>query len=96
MKDVELKWQAPKKEELAKFLVDEMNFNADRVESNIDKLEKAYKANLKPQTRMDNFFAVKKNPTGDAKRKKRLEDEKKAKQAAKKQKKSAGPGRKRR
>ena len=92
--DVELKWKPPQKEELSKFLVDEMNFNADRVASSIDKLEKAYKTNLKPQTRMDSFFKVKVDPNGAAKRKKRQEEEKKKQAANKKAKK--GPVRKRR
>ncbi|KAL3909249.1 MAG: hypothetical protein SGILL_008160 [Bacillariaceae sp.] len=74
--DVELKWKKPQSEELAKFLVDEQGFNAERVKSNIEKLEKAYKANQKPQSRLDSFFAVKPNPAADAKRKQKREDEK--------------------
>jgi flap endonuclease-1 len=74
--DVELKWKKPDSEALAKFLVEEQGFNAERVKSNIEKLEAAYKANLKPQTRMDSFFAVKPNPAADTKRKQKREEEK--------------------
>jgi flap endonuclease-1 len=74
--DVELKWTKPQSEELTKFLVDEQGFNADRVKSNIDKLEAAYKANLKPQTRMDSFFTVKSSTAADCKRKQKREDDK--------------------
>jgi flap endonuclease-1 len=74
--DVELKWKAPQVDELTKFLVDEQGFNPERVKSNVEKLEKAYKANQKPQTRMDAFFSVKTNSAADAKRKKKLEEEK--------------------
>jgi flap endonuclease-1 len=91
--DVELKWKPCQKEELTKFLVDEMGFSPERVKSNIQKLETAYKANLKPQSRMDSFFQVKADPNAAAKRKKRLEEQK---VANKKQKKASGTGRKRR
>jgi flap endonuclease-1 len=74
--DVELKWKAPQVDELTKFLVDEQGFNPERVKSNVEKLEKAYKANQKPQARLDSFFSVKPNPAQDAKRKKKLEEEK--------------------
>jgi flap endonuclease-1 len=90
-KDLELKWTAPKSEELKKYLVDTHGFNPERVQASIEKLEKAHKANQKPQARMDSFFQVKTNPVASAKRKKRLEAEK----AAKKKKISAG-GRKKR
>lgn len=73
--DVELKWTKPDSEALMKFLVDEQGFSAERVKSNIEKLEAAYKANLKPQSRMDSFFTVKPNPAADAKRKQKLQDE---------------------
>lgn len=76
---VELKWKAPQVEELKKFLVDTHGFNPDRVASSIEKLEKAHKANAKPQSRMDSFFAVKVNPVSAAKRKKKLEEAKAAK-----------------
>lgn len=81
--NVELKWKAPESKELMKFLIEEQGFNADRVKASIEKLEKAHKANLKPQARMEQYFSFKPNPVADAKRKKRLEEEK----AAKKQKK---------
>jgi len=32
------------------------------VKANIEKLQKAYKDNSKPQSRMDSFFTVKPNP----------------------------------
>ena len=50
--------------------------NADRVKASIEKLDKAHTANRKPQARMDSFFAVKSNPAADAKRKKKLQDDK--------------------
>lgn len=76
---VELKWKAPQVEELKKFLVDQHGFNPERVASSIEKLEKAHKANAKPQARMDSFFAIKTNPVSAAKRKKKLEELKAAK-----------------
>mmetsp|Transcript_10362 Transcript_10362/g.18322 ORF Transcript_10362/g.18322 Transcript_10362/m.18322 type:complete len:97 (-) Transcript_10362:799-1089(-) len=96
MTEVELKWKAPQSEELMRFLVEEQGFNPDRVKGNIEKLEKAYKANLKPQTRMDSFFSVKPNPAADAKRKKKLEEEKanKKRKAADDRKKKVGGKRK--
>lgn len=60
--NVELKWKPCDAEALTKFLVDEMGFNPERVKANIEKLEKAYAASSKPQTRMDSFFTVKPNP----------------------------------
>jgi len=54
--DVDLKWTECQPEELTKFLVDEMGFSAERVEANIVKLQKAFKATSKPQMRMDSFF----------------------------------------
>lgn len=94
--DVELKWTKPQSEELAKFLVDEQGFNAERVKVNIEKLEKAYKANLKPQSRLDSFFTVKPNPAADAKRKQKREEEKarKKQKAADDRKKKAAAKRK--
>ena len=65
----DLKWKPCEREELTKFLVDEMGFNPDRVASSIDKLEAAYKANKAPQTRMDAFFAVQPKKPTDVKRK---------------------------
>lgn len=90
--DLDLKWKPPQTQELKKFLVDENGFNPERVQSNIDKLEKAYKANQKPQARMDSFFQIKHNPLNAAKRKKRLEQEK---TSSKKKLKTAGGRRKR-
>jgi len=54
--NVDLKWKACQPEPLTKFLVDEMGFNPDRVKSNIEKLQKAFKSTAKPQMRMDSFF----------------------------------------
>lgn len=85
--DVELKWKPPQTEALTKFLVDEQGFNPERVKSTIEKLEKAHKANQKPQARMDSFFAVKPNPVADAKRKARLQKQKGQEKAGKKQRK---------
>jgi flap endonuclease-1 len=83
-KDVELKWKPCQAEELTKFLVDEMGFSPERVQSNIAKLQKAFKATSKPQQRMDSFFkpvpgAAKKkgNIGGGAKRKGGKADDKK-------------------
>lgn len=78
-KEVELKWKAPQSDELKKFLVDTHGFNPERVQASIEKLEKAHKANSKPQSRMDSFFTVKANPVSSAKRKKKLEEAKTAK-----------------
>jgi len=54
----QVKWTKCKSEELQTFLVDDCGFNPDRVKGSIDKLENAYKAILKPQTRMDSFFKI--------------------------------------
>jgi len=54
--NVELKWTECQPEALTTFLVDDMGFSAERVKSNIDKLQKAFKATSKPQMRMDSFF----------------------------------------
>ena len=81
---LDLKWTACQSDELTKFLVDEMGFSLDRVKANIEKLQKAYKATAKPQTRMDSFFkpksktAIKLNkrkgqePTKDPKKHKKM------------------------
>jgi flap endonuclease-1 len=58
IKDVKLDWKPCQEAELKKYLVEEMGFNPDRVSSSIDKLQKAFKALAKPQTRMDSFFKV--------------------------------------
>lgn len=65
---IDLKWKECQAEPLKSFLVDEMGFNPERVASSIDKLQKAFKATSKPQSRMDSFFTVKANPELDAKR----------------------------
>ena len=62
-----LKWEPCKAEELTAFLVDEMGFNAERVRSNIEKLNKAVQASAKPQLRMENFFKPKANPISSEK-----------------------------
>jgi len=92
LKDVELKWKPCQPEALTKYLVEDMGFNPDRVASNIAKLQAAYKANMKPQMRMDNFFQIKKpNPNvvkpGAAKRKAEADASKKAAKQKKKGKK---------
>lgn len=69
--EVDLKWKECQADELKTFLVDEMGFNADRVQSSIEKLQKAFKASAKPQTRMDSFFKVKPNPNAVTKAEKR-------------------------
>lgn len=66
--NVPLKWNPCDKEGLTKFLVDDMGFNADRVASSIEKLQKAYKATAKPQSRMDSFFQVKAKPPSTKKK----------------------------
>jgi flap endonuclease-1 len=76
--DVSLKWNPCHKEELTKFLVDDMGFSAERVASSIEKLQKAYTATSKPQSRMDSFFQVKPKPAGPAKKKAAPEMKKKA------------------
>jgi flap endonuclease-1 len=66
--EIELKWTECQPEPLKSFLVDEMGFNPDRVQASIEKLQKAFKASAKPQSRMDSFFKVKANPEGDKKK----------------------------
>lgn len=53
----ELVWKEPDEEGLIKLLVDENQFNKDRVTSGIARLKKAKKLNA--QTRLDNFFILK-------------------------------------
>lgn len=85
-----LKWELCKADELTQFLVDEMGFNADRVKSNIEKLNKAVQASSKPQTRMENFFKPKEKPdTGTSAKRKTLEETKKKSDLATKKKKAA-------
>lgn len=87
---IELKWKECQPELLKKFLVDESGFNADRVQSSIEKLQKAFKATSRPQSRMDSFFKVKADPKADAKRVAKRKAEKDA--AAKKKKGKGGGG----
>jgi len=84
--DVDLKFKPCQSEELMKFLVDEQGFNPDRVKSNIEKLQKAFKATSKPQSRMDSFFKIKLNPNA----KRIAEKKKEAKLAASSSKKKTG------
>jgi flap endonuclease-1 len=72
-----LKWELCQAEELTQFLVEEMGFNADRVKSNIEKLNKAVQASSKPQMRMENFFKPKEKPPSDTIKRKALEEPKK-------------------
>lgn len=86
---VDLKWKECQPGPLKAFLVDEMGFNPDRVQSSIEKLQKGFKATAKPQMRMDSFFKVKSNPAADAKRAAKRKAEK---EAAKKKKGKKGGG----
>ena len=64
-----------------------MGFNPERVKSNIEKLQKAFKATSKPQMRMDSFFKPKAAPNAAslaAKRKALKETNKKGGKKAKK------------
>lgn len=91
LKDVKLKWSPCQPEELTKFLVDEMGFNAERVKSSIEKLQKAFKATSKPQLRMDSFFKVKPQPaSASTTKRKAKEDPKDSKKAKKGNKAKAG------
>ena len=85
--EVDLKWKPCDVEGLTKFLVDECGFSPDRVKSSIEKLQKAYKANKTPQTRMDSFFTVKPNPNAAKIAKRKADAQKKEAAAAKKKKK---------
>jgi len=67
--DCNLKWTECQAVELSKYLVEDMGFNVDRVKNNIEKLQKAYKATCRPQTRMDSFFKPKPGIVGVKKRK---------------------------
>lgn len=88
-KDLELKWTECQPAELTKFLVDDMGFNPQRVQSSIEKLQKAFKATSKPQLRMDSFFKPKPNQNtkkakakGSTKRKSKDDGGKKGKKGA--------------
>ena len=67
--EVELKWSTPDEEGLRDFLVNKMQFNAERVANGIKKLQEAQKN--KSQKRMDSFFTVlpSSNPNAGVKRK---------------------------
>lgn len=54
--DLDLKWTDCQPEPLIDFLVGEMGFSKERVQSSIEKLQKALKTTSKPQMRMDSFF----------------------------------------
>ncbi|CAB9507084.1 Flap endonuclease 1 [Seminavis robusta] len=76
---VELKWKPCQPEALTKFLVEQMGFSPDRVSSNIEKLQNAYKEHSKPQLRMTNFFTVKpQDPEKVAAKRKALKEKNKA------------------
>ena len=66
--EIDLKWKDCQPAPLTAFLVDEMGFNPDRVQSSIKKLQKAFKDTSKPQSRMDSFFAVTSDPKNNVKR----------------------------
>jgi len=82
LEKVDLKWEACKADELTKFLVEDMEFSADRVKSSIEKLQKAFKATSKPQLRMDSFF--KPLPSTSTKKRKAIVDKSKEKKIKKK------------
>jgi flap endonuclease-1 len=88
--EIELKWTECQPGPLKEFLVDEMGFNPDRVQSSIEKLQKAFKASTKPQARMDMFFKVKSNPEADKKRAAKRKAEKEAEKTKKKKGKGSG------
>lgn len=68
--NISLKWKPCQAEELKKFLVDEMCFNPDRVDSSIKRLQESYKKHSKPQARLDSFFKVKKPAPGSSNKRK--------------------------
>lgn len=72
-----LKWKECQPEPLKAFLVDECGFNPERVQSSIEKLQKAHKATSKPQMRMDEFFKVKPKAGGVDNKKRKVEEDKK-------------------
>merc|ERR1712217_154100 len=55
--DLELKWNNPDEEGLIKFLVEEKEFNLDRVKKGIERLKKS--KSKSSQKRLDMFFSVK-------------------------------------
>jgi hypothetical protein len=70
-KAVKLNWVECKSDELRLFLVKDMGFQLERVNSNIEKLKKAHNANSKPQARMDSFFKKVAAPNAEVLEKKR-------------------------
>ncbi|KAL3805415.1 hypothetical protein ACHAWO_006219 [Cyclotella atomus] len=72
-----LKWKECQPEPLKAFLVDECGFNPERVQSSIEKLQKAHKATSKPQMRMDEFFKAKPKAAGVDNKKRKVEEDKK-------------------
>eukprot|EP00761_Pharyngomonas_kirbyi_P003065 gb/GECH01003069.1/.p1 GENE.gb/GECH01003069.1/~~gb/GECH01003069.1/.p1 ORF type:complete len:377 (+),score=125.07 gb/GECH01003069.1/:1-1131(+) len=84
-KDIELKWSDPDTEGVIKFLVEEKQFNRERVEQKLEKLKKS--RSNKMQNRLESFFGpVKKVPASPAKKRKR-EDSSKGKPDAKRRRK---------
>lgn len=55
-KDVNLKWEEPKADELIEFMCKEKGFNEERIKSGIERLRKALKVGV--QKRLDSFFKV--------------------------------------
>ena len=90
--EIDLKWTECQPGPLKKFLVDESGFNPERVQGSIEKLQKAFKATAKPQTRMDSFFTVKANPEADKKRAAKRKAEKEAEKKKKAKGKKGGGG----
>ena len=93
---IDLKWKPCQREALTKFLVDDMGFNPERVKSNIEKLQSAFKEHSKPQTRMDSFFKVlPQDPAKAAAKRKAMMEKNKASTTNKKSKTAAGGKKKR-
>lgn len=82
-KPVEMKWEDCDEKGLTEFLVDKWGFNADRVQTGIEKLKKSKQ--MASQKRMDSFFTRVKAP--EATNKKRKVPPKKGKAGKKKAKK---------
>ncbi|CAH1779380.1 unnamed protein product [Owenia fusiformis] len=82
--DVELKWTAPKEEELIKYMCEEKGFNEDRIRNGIKKIKSSRTGST--QGRLDSFFKV--TSVTSSTTPKRKADEKKG--SAKKAKGSSG------
>lgn len=54
--EIQLKWTAPKEEELVKYMCEEKKFSEERVRAGIKRLQKGLKAGT--QVRLDGFFQV--------------------------------------